>query len=274
MIARALRKGWAFFLRDLRSETRYRAAFLVKVGTLLSSLASVWLLGRYVDSLAPQPPGGERWGASYFAFAVVGVALADTMTVALQGFARSLRTAMVLGQLEAMLATPTHPAGIVAGSALYSFAFAGVRIAATLALGVALDPSSFAGAHWLAALGLVVLTALAAAAIGFVGAAVTLVFKRGESFTALAGALSVLLGGVLYPVSSLPAWLHPLAEALPLTHGLRAARAALLGRGAGEPVEAGFVWLGLMCAVAWPLAALALRAALRHVRQEGSLAVF
>lgn len=40
-----------------------------------------------------------------------------------------------------------------------------------------------------------------------------------------------LFSGVFFPVSQLPAWMHPLAWATPLWHGVELCRAATLGRG-------------------------------------------
>jgi lipooligosaccharide transport system permease protein len=46
----------------------------------------------------------------------------------------------------------------------------------------------------------------------------------------------MLLGGVFYPITSMPGWLQALSQALPLTHGVELGRPLLLGRWPDAPL--------------------------------------
>jgi len=46
----------------------------------------------------------------------------------------------------------------------------------------------------------------------------------------------MLLSGVFYPVTNMPAWLQSFAQVLPLTHGVELGRPLLLGRWPDAPV--------------------------------------
>ena len=81
----------------------------------------------------------------------------------------------------------------------------------------------------LAAALLVALAILTFSALGVLSPSFILVFKRGSPIAWLFGALSWLLGGLLYPVAVLPDWLRALSALLPVPHAIEGMRAALLG---------------------------------------------
>ena len=101
-----------------------------------------------------------------------------------------------------------------------------------------------------------------------------MVFKRGDPINLLIDSLSILLGGVYYPVAVLPSWLQFLAKMLPITYSLEAMRwAILLGdslTALGREVAALIAFSGAML----PLSLLAFRYAVRQAKRDGSLAQF
>lgn len=258
----------AFVRRDLVHATSYKVAFAYQLATLASSILTVYFLSRMVaggdvPSLAP-------YGGDYFSFAIIGVAFADYLSVSLSGFSRGIRHAQNVGTLEAMLATPTPPAVIVIGSALYRFLWSVVRVGIYVGVAVLLG-ASFPQVDLAAALLTLLLSVVAFGAVGILGASIILVLKAWEPVTALFAGLSWLLGGVLYPVASLPAVAQYAAWLLPITHALEAMRGALLmGRGITDLTQPLAV-LGGFCALVLPLSLWAFRRALRHVRMEGSV---
>lgn len=257
----------AFVRRDLLAATSYKIAFAWQLATLASSIFTVYFLSRMVAgtdvaSLAP-------YGGDYFAFALIGVAFADYLTVSLRGFSGGIRAAQTFGTLEAMLATPTSPAAIVVGSALYQFLWSMVRVGVYIAAGVALG-ARFPAVDLPAVAVTVALSVMAFGAVGIVGASLVLVLKAWEPVTALFSGLSMLLGGVLYPVSSLPAVARGAATVLPITHALEAMRGALLTGRSIADLARPLGLLALFTAIVLPLALLAFRHALRRIRVDGS----
>ena len=258
----------AFIRRDILHATSYKLAFGAQLATLGSSILTVYFLSRMIGH--GRLPMLAPYGGDYFAFALVGTALADYLAVSISGFSRGIRLAQTLGTLEAMLATPTRPATIVIGSAAYQLLWSGARVAAYLGAGVLLG-ARFPLVDPLALVLATVLSVLAFAAVGVLGASLVLVLKAWEPVTALFAGASMLLGGVLYPVSSLPEVARVLAAALPITHALEAVRGALLmGRSVSELGLPLGVLLGFVL-VTGPLAAWSFRRAVRHLRREGSV---
>ena len=258
----------AFLRRDLIDATSYKVAFGYQVASLASSILTVYFLSRMVAG--GQVPSLSPYGGDYFSFAIIGTALADYLTTSLSGFSRGIRLAQTVGTLEAMLATPASPAAIVVGSALYRFLWSLLRIAVYLFSAVLLG-ATFGDVNLLAAVLTLALAVVAFASVGMLGASLILVLKAWEPVTSLFAGLSVLLGGVLYPVSSLPEAAQWLAAVLPITHALEAMRGALLmGRSIAE------LWLPLtvlagFTAAVLPVAAWSFQRALRHMRVQGSV---
>ncbi|HUJ01634.1 MAG TPA: ABC transporter permease [Usitatibacter sp.] len=85
---------------------------------------------------------------------------------------------------------------------------------------------------WTAALILPVafLTGLAFSALGLVVTALAKSYDFFQYWFTLALMPMMLLSGVFYPVTNMPAWLQSFARVLPLTHGVALARPLLLGR--------------------------------------------
>lgn len=74
----------------------------------------------------------------------------------------------------------------------------------------------------------IVLTLLALQGFGFVMAALGLIWKQPFAIAFILSPVLILLSGMMFPVSILPAWLRPLSDLLPLTHGLKIVRDAIL----------------------------------------------
>ena len=85
------------------------------------------------------------------------------------------------------------------------------------------------------------------------------------------GALTLLLGGVLYPTSALPAWLSVLSAGLPITHALQAMRGALLDGASLSHVASELLSLAVFAVVGIPAGLAVLAAALGAAQRRGSL---
>lgn len=258
----------AFVRRDFADALSYKAAFAYQLGALLSTICTVYFLARMVadaslPSLAP-------YGGDYFTFALIGAAFADYMTVTLHEFSRRIRAAQILGTLEAMLATPTNPAVIVIGSAIYRFIWSLLRVVFYLGGGLLLG-ASFPHVNLPAALLTLFLGMIAFGAVGILGAAAVLVLKAWNPVAALFSGLSFLLGGVLYPVSTLPEAAQTLAWLLPITHALEAMRGAVVMGKSIPELAAPLIVLAGFTVVMLPLSLWAFKKALHHMRVEGSL---
>jgi ABC-2 type transport system permease protein len=251
--------------------TSYRIGFLLSTGGSLASILSVFFLGQaFGDSLAGPM---ERYGGSYFGFAVVGVAFSNLMAVGLTGISSTIREGQMMGTLELMLLTPNRLGVLLVGASLWSHAMAAVTLAIYLLVGLALG-MDMSQANVPMTLISLVLAVVAFNALGLFAASIVIVIKQGNPVSLLLGMASVLLAGVFYPVSVLPGWLQAIGQFLPLTHALELIRRSALG---GEGI--GTLWGPLLAligltAILAPAGLWACARAVRFAQTDGSLSQY
>ncbi len=267
-----LRKAGAFFRRDLLTETSYRLSFLMQLVPVVLTVLVAYFMAEFlrqkgIEAVTP-------FAQDYFSFVLLGLAFYDYQSTATSAFARSLYQGQVTGTLETLLVTQTNLATVLLASSLYAFVATTLRLGVYLLLGIFLFGVPLAGANWGAAVVLLALALAAFSAFGFFSACFVLLFKKGDPVSWILLGASGVLGGVLYPVSSLPPWLGKLAQLLPITHALEGERRALLaGAGLGELHREAFILL-LFAAVGLPLALAAFRWSVRRAKRTGTLAQY
>ena len=198
------------------------------------------------------PDGRADWG---FLPGLSGViVMISTIMLGSLSLARERET----GTWEALQTLPVGAATIILGKLLPYLVVATLQGLTVLGLAAWLFDLPLRGS--VAALALLLpLFAAAHLLIGFAIAA-----RAGTQLTALQGAVAfylpaMLLSGFLYPFPTLPDWAQVVGNAFPLTHYIRAARAATLGGGDAAAVL-GEAWpITLVCAGALAVALAALR---------------
>lgn len=265
---------WEFLRRDAKIQLSYRLQAFFQLAALFSIAVTFFFLAHMLRGVEASIGTLERYGGSYFAFAIVGLAASSYIDSSLRSFSTSIRTAQMTGTFEAMLATRTRIGTLVAGSALYTLFYMGVRSSVLVAMAglvfrvpLHLDQAG--------ALGVIFLLTLATTlALGIFSAGFIVLFKQGDPLTAAISGLSWLLSGVLYPKEILPPWVQEVARFLPATHTLEATRLILL-RGVGLEQLAHAIWgLSLFALIGLPLALLWFAWAVNRARDAGSLAQY
>ena len=267
-----MNKPIAFLKRDLLIEVSYRFPFVFQVAWTLLSVASYAFMARFIGSATL--PALEAYGGDYFAFVLIGVALHEYLTTALDAFSRSIRDAQLAGTLEALLATQTSLPTIILSSAAYPFLWRSFNIALYLALGVGLFDLRLASGNWAAAVLILILSIVVFSGLGILSASFTMTFKRASPLTLLFGGLSWLLGGVFYPVTVMPEWLQRISVLLPITYAIEGMRTSLLGAALWSDLWHSLGPLMLFASVIFPLSLASFYTATRHARMTGSLAQY
>jgi ABC-2 type transport system permease protein len=269
ILNRVIIKPLAFLKRDFLIDISYRFRFLLQVAGIFISTLMLFFLSRLVGTgVANQM---EPYGGNYFAFVLIGVAFADYLSVSLGSFSSQIRSAQMMGTLEALLVTPTSISTILFSSTLYNFSFTSVRVILYLITGVFVFGLNLHFTSLSAFLLVMILTILAFSGIGLLSAAFIIVFKQGSPINWVVGTASGLLGGVFYPVSVLPSWLKPYVYLLPITHALEAMRQVLLKGATFSAIYDNILALSIFVILLLPLGLLAFGYGLNLARKEGSL---
>lgn len=268
-VARTLRKIAAFFWRDFSIARGYRAALALEVLEALFGVATFFYLSRFVES--PQLERALPAGSNYFAFALVGFAFFDYMSVALTAFDASIEEARQNRTLEALLVTQTPLQVILAGSAVYPFFALALRTCVYLAWGALFFGFVPHTANWPGAVAVLLASVLAFSGLGILAAAYQLLFKRGNPAKWLVLGVSGLVGGLMYPVAVLPGPLQMVARLIPVTYSLEGMRAALLAGASWSELLPSILVLLVFSAVLIPLSFAVFSWALRRTKITGTL---
>jgi ABC-2 type transport system permease protein len=257
----------AFVRRDLRLARSYRAAFVGQFLGIALFLATFGLMGSVVRG-----DFADRFGADYFAFAAVGIAVSGALVAALTAFGGALREAQLDGTLEAVLTTPAPQEETVALLGAYPLLSGFLGGIVTLA-GAAL----FGASYHIDPIALVLAAVLsigAFAALGLLTAAGVLIAKRGSPVAGLLGMAGTVAAGAYVPTSTFPRWLQAIASVNPMTYALRAWRGALLEAQSPASIGPSLAVLAVLAIVGLPLALTVLRRAIDLARAEGTLATY
>jgi len=271
-LARTLGKILACFQRDLSIARSYRGAFIYELLEALFGVATYYYLSRFVqsDELSRLLPPG----VDYFAFALVGVAFFDYMTVSFDMFENSLQEARQNGTLEALLVTETSLATQLAGNCIYPFALLAMRTVVYVGWGIVLFGFPVATANWLGALMVLAVSIASFAALGVLSAAHLLLFKRGTPVRWVFFGVAGLVSGMIYPVTILPNWLQAVARFIPMTWSLQGMRAALLEGASFAGLWPAIQVLLLFATVLLPVSLAVFAWALRRTKVTGTLTHF
>jgi len=262
----------ALVRREARTVAGYRIAFAVRGAAFALTVLALAFLSRLIG--AATNPHLAAYGGDYLTFAVVGLVVMDLQQVGVANLSQRVRMAQLLGVLEAEMATPTPTWILLAVGPVYEYGVAIVRSGLYLLLAILVLGVEF---HHVNPLTLALAAPLVMGAfvgLGLLSAATTMLVRRTNPVAVLLASASMLLSGVAYPVSVLPAWLRAAGRLLPLTHALELVRGGLL-RGAG-PAElaTSMSALALFAGVLCPVGAALLVYALRRARIDGSLTHF
>lgn len=264
-----LRTLRAFFVRDFLEEISYKTSFIFSFTGVLFSTLTFFFLSRLIGD--NNISGLEQYDGDYFPFAIVGIALSSFFTVGLSSFARVVRTAQNYGTLEAMLVSPTPISLMIIGSALWSYAFTTLRVLAYFILAIILGLRLNPDVNPFLVFSVLLISIVSFTSIGIIAASGVMVIKRGDPITSIMGSVATLVGGILYPIETLPSWLRPVGQAIPLTYSARAMRDMILnGAGLRDVLPDVIVLLGF-CVILLPLSLVLFRAAVNQARREGSL---
>jgi ABC-2 type transport system permease protein len=238
-----MRDSSTMLRRNLLHARRYPSLTLNLLLTpIMLLLLFVYIFG---NTMSSGIGGGPPDRSAYIAYIVPGVLLM-TIGSTVIGTAVSVSNDMtegIIARFRTMaIYRPSVLVGHVAGSVLQSMASVVLVGAAAVAIGFRSHATAL---EWLAALGLVVLFALALTWIA-IGMGLISPSAEAASNNAMPLILLPLLSSAFTPVHSMPGWIQPVAEYQPFTPAIETLRGLLLGGPIGHNGWLAVAWcLGL-----------------------------
>ncbi len=259
----------AFVRKDLRIALSYRLQFLFQFSQVFFSVMLIYFIGKMVSAA-----GGAgvltAYGADYFSFALVGLAVNSYPKTGLITVTNELRQMMNQGVFEALCAGPVEYKWLLLYTTLWPFLFETVRVGFYFLLGVLFFGLTFPHANWPGA-GVVLLTTIPIfLMLGVLSCSILIVVKKGDPINWIFSSLSGLLAGTMFPVAVLPPWLQAVAFCLPLTHALEALRRCLLTGSTLGDVRRHLLALAVFAAVLLPITIVTSNFCLAQARRSGA----
>lgn len=264
-MARQLRTVRAFITRDLAIAASYRFNVVLQAIAACLLIALLYFVAKLVRG---EGSLGDFGG--YFPFAVVGLASLSVLDAAYANVAAGLRAEQAVGTLEELLLSPTGPASLLLGGAAFGFARACVTALIYFAAATVIH-GGFLHGNLPLALAILALGAADSLCLGVLSASFAVVFKRGDPLQFVLRGAALLLGGVLFPLSTLPSGLQAVSRLLPVTWTLEAVRRVALQGASARDVAGALLFLGTFLVVALPLSLYCLRRAVARAMRDGSL---
>ncbi len=253
--------------RDLIIELSYHFQLATALFGILMSVLTFYFLGRLVgdsDQLA-------QWEGGYFEFALIGLVVMAYSQVCVTAFGRSIAAAQTGGTFEILLASRVRLPTLMGGTLTVPLLLASVQAAVYLLFGWLLGGFTIPVSAIPLTVLLMLLTLGTFAAIGIGSAAIIILTKRGDPFSAVMMQASNALAGAIFPISVLPEWLQAVSHAIPAFYGMRGVRQLVLAGGGLADVWVDIAVLAGFNAVLIPLSLLALSHAVRVARITGTL---
>lgn len=266
-IRTTLYKALAMFKRDALLDLSYDMSFWVRWLSIGVSVLSFYFISKLIPPSPSYGFGGRA--ATYFDFIVVSIAFVRFQATAIQCFQNAIRTDQTAGTLEALMATPTSLPVIILSTGLWAFALTFLQVFLTLGIGLLLG-LDLSHINFVSTFVLVLLTIACMSPIGVMSAAGIMTFKQAGPTGFVMGSASNLLGGALFPVAMLPAYLQYVSWLLPITHSLNGIRGALRG-GTLSQLAPDALWLLAAALVLLPISLWSFARAVQRAKIDGTL---
>jgi ABC-2 type transport system permease protein len=266
-----LRAAGAFVFRDYHLTRRYFSWVLVFAFYATVNSATIVLIG---------VANGD---AILTLKLLLGVLMWSFLSVLFGEIANSISYERWEGTIEYTFMAPVSRLTHLAGVSGFAGVFALVRVAIIMVALLAFANVSVAGANVWGCLVVMLVASFAFMGLGLMAAILPMMSpEHGAQATNIVQGILLLVSGVYYPVTVLPAWIQPLAALSPATYALEACR-KLLGIGLpgsvpgdlnGQPLSTVLPELGILAAMGLaliPLGLLVFNRAERWAKKTGKL---
>jgi ABC-2 type transport system permease protein len=270
-IAHEIKASYAFVERNFHLVKRYWGWEVVWMVYSIVNALSITFIGKASGAITGRTLSQGEIDTAIL-YLLVGTLVWHYLSLVFHDISEAIAWERWEGTIEYTFMAPvsrfTHMMGQTAFCVIYGLLHTGaILLVVSLFFKLNLSDANMLGS------GLVML----AGSFSFIGLGVTaavlplLYPERGAQMTHVLQALVLLVSGVYYPISVLPAWLQPVAKVSPATYVLEGMRAGLLD-GAPTVTMLRYVWpLLLMGVVFIPLGVFVFRVAERYAKRTGKL---
>jgi ABC-2 type transport system permease protein len=251
--------------RDLLVFRSYRFRFPAQVLRTFVAVALFYYISRLVTVAPFYSP------EAYFAFVVVGLVIMEVMFSTLTALPGRVRQELVAGTFERFVVSPFGAAAAVASMTVFPLLLALLSGTLTIAFAAGVFGMPVRWATVPLSIPIALLGCLSFVSLALVATAVVIVAKQAQGGIGFLTTAISFIGGFLFPVALLPAWIQWTSHVQPFTPTLELLRWALVG----VPVT-GSIWLALAkvaaaAALLAPLSFWVVALAIRRSQRQGTI---
>lgn len=251
--------GWGFVERNFRFMKRYLAWEVAEQFYSVVNALTIALIG--VAS-----------GPEAILYLTVGALLWGFLSVIFMEVAMTVQWERWEGTIEYTFMAPIHRLTFLLGTSAWAVLYGLVRMAVVLVAVAFFFDLPLRGADLGAALVVLLISSFSFIGLGLVAAVLPLLSpEKGAQATHIIQGVLLLISGVYYEVTSLPAWLQPAALVSPATYTLRDVRRAVLEGATLADLAPDLVRLAVFAVVMIPLGYAVFRLAERYALRRGLL---
>ena len=176
------------------------------------------------------------------------------------------------GTIEHTLMAPVPRALHLLGMSVFGVAHGAVRTLLIFGIALFFFSVDFSQANWLGAVSVVVVGSVSVAALAVLAGVLPLLYpERGSQMSLMVQASLLLVSGVYYEVSVLPAWLQVFSHISPATYILSGIRDAIIDGSSVSDLAPTLGWLAIFGVVLVPASLLTFTWAERYAKHTGKL---
>lgn len=246
----------------------YRTYRLRLPASILGSLVTVAIF-YYVSRLVTGAPFGSP--DAYFSFAVVGLVIMEFMFVTLTALPSRVRQELLAGTFERSVVSPFGAAAAVISMAVFPLLLALVTGLATLVVAALVFSLDFRWATVPLSVPIALVGCVSFVAVAILATAAVIVLKEAQTGIGFLATAISFLGGFVFPVALLPAWIRWTSQVQPFTPTVDLLRNVLVGTPVDGSVAAALVKILVASALLLPLSLWVLRAAIRKAQKRGTI---
>ena len=264
-----LANAYGFIKKDMAIAVSYKFQFIFQFSQVFFSVAVIYFIGKMLGD-SGNSSLLQVYGADYFSFALVGLAVSSYLKAGLVTITNDIRQTMNQGVFEAMCASPIGYKWLLLCTALWPFIFETIRVMLYFFVGIIIFGTRFKCANWLCAVFTMTLTIPIFLMLGITSCSVLVLIKRGDPVNWIFSNMSTLLAGTMFPIAVLPKWLRVIAHCLPLTHSLEAMRKCLLTGASVRQVYHHLVALFIFMVILFPITFLVSDICMKRAKRQGA----
>lgn len=266
-----LRALYALIRKDWKQYWRYPLNAVSSVFQPLIWIAPVYFMGQ-AFSVNGKALGFSQYSGTtdFMSFILLGTVLESFINAVFWGMGYALKNDMDSGVMESNWLTPIPRLLILVGHSVTNLIVTAITSVGMLLIGGLIFGFNTSGDVWKAFLPIIPMM-LGLYGFGFAFAAVVMLMREANTLVDVSSFLVQIFSGSNFPVNALPRFLLPVALALPLTYGLDAVRAHLIGTKTILPLQWEMILLVVFMFVMLWIGTAAFKSLERRVRTLGTL---